>query len=259
MKPRIAEEDRSPTMHSYYKHHEARKAAKRLQAKLAYAANPERARKIKYAWRDKNKEKVRESSARSYRKNKIKRLAYNKRYYAANRARLLIQMAIYRLNHPDEIRASLRQYYLDNFSYFQAYNKQYKLANKRTIRIIEHRRRSRKHALPCTFTREDARFMLEYWGFACAVCGNQDGFAWKISLDHWIPVASPACPGTVATNMVPLCSGIGGCNNSKHKRDPHEWLVQRYGRRKAASIEKKVRAYFAIVKARQEVTSEAAD
>jgi hypothetical protein len=67
-------------------------------------------------------------------------------------------------------------------------------------------------------------------------------------MDHWIPLSSPGCPGTVATNMVPLCHGIGGCNNSKCDRDPQGWLLEKFGERKALEILERIPAYFRQLK-----------
>lgn len=95
--------------------------------------------------------------------------------------------------------------------------------------------------------------MLAYWHHACAICGNEEGVYWTLAYDHFIPLASPACPGTTAGNMLPLCHtrraaplGTPCCNNAKSSKDPHVWLVERYGARKAAQIERRIAAYFAL-------------
>ena len=106
---------------------------------------------------------------------------------------------------------------------------------------------SKKKNLPCKFTEEDRKFMLQYFGYACAVCGREEGFDWKLSEDHWIPIFSVDCPGTVVENMLPLCIGIGGCNNSKSNRNGYDFLVEKFGVSKARKIEKNIREYFKIV------------
>jgi hypothetical protein len=128
-----------------------------------------------------------------------------------------------------------------------------------TIRLIAARRRARKQALPDTFTLADRAFMLQHWQHACAVCGNEEGFFWTLAQDHWIPVSHPTCPGTVAYNIVPLChtkkGGQGGCNNSKNKAEPLPWLTAQLGPRRAKAIMRKVEAYFALVRTRQNEAS----
>ena len=109
--------------------------------------------------------------------------------------------------------------------------------------VIKQRYRARKLALPDTFTTAQWQFSLTYWQNCCVVCQRPDSFWSTLAADHWIPIASLQCPGTVATNMLPLCHGEQGCNNSKGDSDPHKWLVHRYGTRKAAKIEKAIAAY----------------
>ena len=114
-------------------------------------------------------------------------------------------------------------------------------------RVRNGRRRAKKLLLPDTWTPEQCQFMHAYWQHSCAVCGNQSGFFWRLANDHWIPLTSDNCPGTVADNMIPLCHGQGGCNNSKHDTEPHAWLLARYGKQKTAKIEKAIAAYFTEV------------
>lgn len=114
----------------------------------------------------------------------------------------------------------------------------------------EANKRARKKSLPHSFTIEQRAFAIEYFHNSCAVCGRQlfDLFGeHKLAFDHWIPLSSPECPGSTVTNLIPLCHGVNGCNNSKHARDPHEWLTARYGKRRAQAIIDRIEAYFAIV------------
>lgn len=96
-----------------------------------------------------------------------------------------------------------------------------------------------------TFTPKDWGHCLSYFNHSCAVCGRQlnglfgDFFA---AADHWIPVAKGGL--TTRTNIVPLCHGVGGCNNSKNDSPADVWLVKRYGKRKAYRIMHRVQQYF---------------
>ena len=64
--------------------------------------------------------------------------------------------------------------------------------------------------------------------------------------DHWIPLTYEGKdnPGTVATNVLPACHGVGGCNNKKHNAMPVEWLEKEYGKRKAHQILDRIEKYF---------------
>jgi hypothetical protein len=67
-----------------------------------------------------------------------------------------------------------------------------------------------------------------------------------------IPLTDPRPdnPGTVPTNIVPLCHGVDGCNLSKSNGDPIEWLTSRYVPRKAKQILARIQAYFDSLKER---------
>lgn len=118
---------------------------------------------------------------------------------------------------------------------------------KRLAIIWHNRRRARKQALPDTWTLLHWKLALEYWYGCCAVCGRQlrDLFGThKPAADHWIPLTSPDCPGTIPTNMIPLCHGEGGCNNSKGAKMPEEWLSERYSKQKVHEILNHIELYF---------------
>jgi hypothetical protein len=115
--------------------------------------------------------------------------------------------------------------------------------------------RARANNLQASLTEADWEFALDYFHHACAVCGRQltDLFGDTVAaLDHWIPIndSSPDNPGTVATNIVPLCHGFNGCNNSKCDRDAEQWLIERFGKVKAKRISARVNAYFDVVRIR---------
>lgn len=117
---------------------------------------------------------------------------------------------------------------------------------KNKLRYIRYK--TRKKLLPNTLTNTQWRVCLEYWGYRCAVCGKPATGGLKLSLDHWIPLAHPACPGTVADNIIPLCFGPNGCNNSKNSHDPMLWLIKKYDTITALNIHLRVMAYFTYIR-----------
>jgi predicted CXXCH cytochrome family protein len=129
-------------------------------------------------------------------------------------------------------------------------NRRYQKTHIEIWILSQAKRRARKKGLPDTFTHAERQFMYQYFGYACAACGKQEGLLWRLAEDHWIPISSPVCPGTIATNMVLLCDRGGGCNTSKRNRNPQEWVIDRFGTRKARAILRKIKAYFAAVSAR---------
>jgi hypothetical protein len=112
--------------------------------------------------------------------------------------------------------------------------------------VAIHRRRAHKLELPSTFTADEWRSCLAYWKHCCCICGRPAGFWHTIAIEHWIPLNSKQenNPGNVKSNVLPLCHGIDGCNNSKGTKDPIEWLIAKFGKRKAKAILKRISDYF---------------
>jgi hypothetical protein len=238
-----------------YKDPEKRRECARRWASKAYAANPEKFRQQCQERRTKDPKKARAQS-----------LENNRRRTARDPEGIRRKKRVYRLANLDKIAAYKERIRQEDPDHFAREAREYRAKNPQKSALISlrasTRRRKRCESLPETFTTEQQTFMLQYWGYACAACGNQEGFKWKLSRDHWIAVAAPDCPGTVATNMVPLCHGVNGCNNTKRHKDAHKWLLKRFGPRKAKKIEKAIATYFAIVKERfghSESSSAAAD
>lgn len=130
-----------------------------------------------------------------------------------------------------------------------------KEAYKHRRRVSSNNRRARKLSLPDTFTFEEWQSCLEYFSHRCAVCGRENSKEHPIVQDHWIPIKQTENnPGTVATNIVPLCHtkvvGLNGCNNSKNYKHPFEWLVERFGVEEATRINDRIQAYFDYVRSK---------
>lgn len=146
------------------------------------------------------------------------------------------RMRRYNRRHPEKVRARDRRRAKEHPEYACFYS-----ANRRT----------KVRGLPSTFKVIDWQHALDYFNLTCPVCGRQffDLFTERQpQADHWIPLSSPNCPGTTPLNIVPLCGGIDGCNQSKHDKLPEVWLVECYGRRKANEILQRIEAYFEWVR-----------
>lgn len=161
--------------------------------------------------------------------HKEQKREYSKKYRAINGEKLNAKSREWSKKNPE--RASQRTL---------KYKREYPERN--TIR--ENNRRARKLSLPYTFTENDWQIALQYFGNKCAVCNKPPGLWHKIVMDHWIPIVSPECPGTTPMNIIPLCHGVGGCNNTKHDKNPIEWLTQKLGKRKAKKKLDEIQAYF---------------
>lgn len=223
------------------------KACAARRTRIRYANNPD--------YRDRIKQKSRDRYANSpeywrewYHKNRIRinlyrRIRYHDKYEhdPIFRERAL---ARWRLHHNlPRAREKARSHRKSRYQSSPEFALRVQISN----RVSYARRRSIDKNTSHQFSDTQWRFALEYFNYCCAVCGSQlnnllgDRFA---SMDHWIPVTSPECPGTIATNIVPLCHGINGCNNSKGNSDPQTWLTKKFGARKASQILERIGRYF---------------
>jgi len=245
---------------------EERRAKNTADKRRARAANRAHHNALARAWNAKNPEKKRASDRASYLRRRERILAQKKEYFIRNAAILAIKSHAnylatieerkaydhaYNIAHRPEKKVKNRKYRVENKAELLLKERAYRLAHPEVGIAHGVRRRARKRTLPLAFSTAEQAFCRAYFHYACAVCGNENGFKWTIGMDHWIPLNSPDCPGTIATNMIPLCHGMTGCNNSKSDHDPETWLLARFGPRKARQILARIRAYFAIVAERQ--------
>lgn len=196
-----------------YYHANRDEIAERLRNADEAAKEKRRARNR--AWTANNIEKSRASS-RNWRINNLERkLSKSREWNRANPEKMRESVKRYGQRHPERIREVLR------------------------------RRRYRKAQQPCTFTAKHEALALDYFNGCCAVCGRQlkDLFAThRLHWDHWIPVSKGG--STSPSNIVPLCGGVGGCNNHKKDKMPLDWLVKSMGSKRAKVVMAEVETYF---------------
>lgn len=217
---------------------------KRANDKAYYEANKELIGKQGREYRLKNADTIRVRRRGYYAKNAEANRERNKIYRNKNKDRLAQKQVEYRKTHPRQRRDSDREYRETHIEEIRERNRQWKANNPHTVRIKEQRRRARVRNLPNTFTVQEWNVCLEYFHYTCAVCGCQlRDLLGDVEphADHWIPIASELCTGTIASNIVCLCNT---CNLSKNAKLPEQWLIERYGKRKANEIMKQVQDYF---------------
>lgn len=191
--------------------------------------------------------------------NREKRLTQKKTSYEQNRDDVRAQSKRWRIANPDKVKAANKAWYeanrdraADNNRKWVSVNREkkneisyrWKRSNPSIVRAGLQRHVARKRNLPSQLTKEDWRYTLDYFDSRCAVCGRPAGIWHHLAMDHWIPIVSPDCPGTVPWNIVPLCGGAGGCNNSKSDRNAAEWLIGKFGKRKGLAILRRIEAYL---------------
>jgi hypothetical protein len=205
-----------------------------------YVLHPEREKQVRQRYYQTHTDEMRERARNWYWENRERSLARGKEWRQQNHARLLTLYRERYWNDPEKAREYTRQY-----------NKTERGKLNRTA--SRQRRAARERSLPDTFTIDDWQRALEYFDGRCAICGRLPGFWFTIAADHWIALSDPRPdnPGTVATNVIPLCHSKKGvpvgepsCNQNKRSKDPEEWLIERYGKRKAKQILDRIKAYF---------------
>jgi hypothetical protein len=141
-----------------------------------------------------------------------------------------------------------KRWYRRNPDKTKAIARSYRKRHPAKMRNYASRRRATKAQLPSDFTPKDWQNALNYFGGCCAACGRPPGLMHTIAMDHFIPMTDPNCPGHVVSNIIPLCHGLGGCNNSKSNKDPETWILSHFGKRKGRKILKRIADYFATVR-----------
>lgn len=239
----------------YYAHHEEHLEYRR-QWRSTHQEYIKRYRRQYYII---HQEELREVSREYYEAHREENRQRRARYYYAHRDESVRRASDYYHTHSGIIKKRRAEHYMehreeltkrstDNYRKYRDKirdrSAKYYQRNKHIYVLCALRRRARKRSFPDAFTLQDKIRAFEYFEYRCAVCGRPRGLWHTLAMDHWIPLDSPDCPGTVPVNMVPLCHGVDGCNNSKINRDALEWLTQHFGKRKAKQIFERVQVYF---------------
>jgi hypothetical protein len=272
-RPEVKEKRRKRQREAYHRNPEYYKE------KAARLSTPEKIEQRRAKQRDYNKRPEVKSRKRKYRKkyyqeNRDAILEWNRQYYHEHKEERAFYSKQWRNSNRDYIRQHQKQYSRrpENVERIKQYQEGYRSCPKRKAKRREYERqyRTRPHAkeqdqiqqriihanrkaqlskLPNTLTEGQWQYALNYFNGGCAVCGSQlNDLSGKrtIAADHWIPLSYKGDdnPGTVATNIVPLCHGVDGCNNSKNNTMPDVWLEWKFGKRKAKKIMKRIQDYF---------------
>lgn len=159
-------------------------------------------REIGKKWREENKERQSKSIHEWHLNHKERRLEQSRQYRRTNKERQ---------------NESGRKYYHSH----KHIKKAWRDNNPDKIDIYRENRRSRELNLPNNFTGRQWTACKLFFNYQCVYCGKH---AKKLHIDHLIPLASPTCPGTIVTNILPACKS---CNSSKGDSQMQTWLYSR--------------------------------
>lgn len=194
------------------------------------------------------KEGCKDCRKREYNTNREIAIQQSKTWAINNSSKRKVILDRYAQNHPDE---GKRRYWSNRPKALKAsseyYNKHKSDPLFKAKRRIEcERRRSKIANLNSNFTHDDWHRALIFFEGRCAYCEKPpslfDHFR-VLHQDHFIPVNNGG--HYTSENILPSCQL---CNYGKSDSDPREWIIARFGPRKAKQILKRIDAYFAWVK-----------
>lgn len=197
-------------------------------------------------WRAENREKLRADYRRRYDADPGAWARYSRTYIEKTPGKRAADARKRYAANLEKTRANNRKRYARNKAARIKAVRKYAIAHPERVYMLNKKWKRRKMSLPIAFSAEQWQAALSYWQHRCAYCGKPQGFdrVSALSTDHFIPLSSSDCPGTLPTNILPVCRS---CNASKGSRVACEWLVMRFGKRKAPAILARIQAYFDAV------------
>jgi hypothetical protein len=231
-----------------------------------------KARNAKYHADHQENIKAHKKQYRALNQEQIKE--YGRKYHAENRERLKkVAKERYAANR-QWYNAMSRKYYEENRERMMQYHRQkdranrarntankrkYRAENPEKYKVYTQKRRSLKLHLPMDFDEHDWAYCLAYWNNRCAICGRAvgEGSGYTLAADHWIPLSDPRPdnPGTIPGNILPLCHGTSGCNNSKRNAEPLQWLIRYLGTTAAEQKLVEIMTYYNWLEAQHHDTN----
>lgn len=179
-------------------------------------------------------------------------LASKRKYYAQNTDKMTERRRKWSFENPEGEKAIAKRWRSKHPEKVRLNHALWRSENRIKARNANRKREAKKKSLPSTFTHKHAALAINYFNGLCAVCERplRDLFGTHTaSWDHWIPLSKDG--GSTPDNMVPLCIGVDGCNNSKRHTMPDEWLIKRFGVRRGKQILKRINTFFEWMKAQE--------
>lgn len=226
-------------INQYKREHRARNIEEfRQDERDYYSKHRDRIRVYMRDRRNSQIDEFRQSERDYFHKNKDRINRNSRERRAKDRDAVNKKNKEYRDKDRESYRASQRKHYANFRERNLARSRDYALRNAPRMRVIKQRHKTRKRNLPDTFTHTDWERAGQYFGGCCAYCGQQK----KLSMEHYIPLSDPNCPGTVPFNILPACHS---CNSSKQDTPLEMWLKRRFSEDQAANISLNIEQYFA--------------
>lgn len=196
--------------------------------------NAERSKETKRKWRLEHPERIKELSKRHRIKN-AEKIRAKARQYHKDHPEILSNWV---KNNRERILETRRKRYQKNPEKYRKAVKQWNKENYYKVRLAEQKRYARNKSLPDTLTLEEWENCVNYFSLKCVYCGEH---VERLSMDHFIPLANSACPGTVIDNILPACTT---CNIRKNDCDPYVWIYRSFETHQALHVICTIQMYF---------------
>ena len=217
------------------------KYCRRIESRNYRENNREACAALIKAWAKRNPERRRASFRRYDAAHREERRVKSRIYKAANVDVMRERRRAWRKANPEKVAAHMAR----NYAKHKEERREFRRKNIDKYRVYWSRKKTKRLRLPTNWSRADVRWGLKYFGHSCIVCFAPFSENNRPQWDHWIPVTQENCPGTIPTNMVPLC---GLCNRSKRNHDAGKWLLKKLGTSDAARVLVAVNEFFETVR-----------
>lgn len=174
-------------------------------------------------WREKNRDKIKESQRRYYETHTEQRKENSRKWREGNRMRDRERNRKYQRQNKPQRRAWLetnrerhasytRKYHRLHPGKATAYARRYRVEKPHILKALSNKRRAQKTAAGGSFTSGEWRQLCELYNHTCLACGKREPTV-KLTADHVVPVSKGG--DSYITNIQPLCFP---CNARKHDR-----------------------------------------
>lgn len=180
------------------------------------AANLERGRAQRKAYRERNRESVLAGKIRYRLANLERTKAGIQAWKGAHREQISEWGKQYRIDNPERLAAKNRAWYLANPDLCKQRAREWVKANPERVRVRTARRRAAERNAPGQFTEDDLIKQFEAQRGMCFYCHEDlDG---RGTIDHYIPLSKGGT--NFPSNIVLAC---WPCNNAKRAKLPSEF------------------------------------
>ena len=201
------------------------KECERTEARIRKEKNKERVNETTRLWRDRNQDHIKEYSRLYLLQNRDERLINSRIKYSENKKLFQLRCAAWRLKNPnyhltDKFKKCVKAWRSENKEKVRLNSQRWQSANPEKCRIKDHNRRARKLASGGKLSHGLAVKLFKLQRGKCAFCKQPLGV--KYHLDHIMPLA---LGGSNTDDNIQLLHAT--CNFQKSAKHPIDFMQQR--------------------------------